>query len=82
MKAAVAGFGVTLLPSFIIGEEVRAGRLQPLLTDWTAGNPLAIHAIYPASRNLSPKVRVFVDFLAERFGPEPYWDRGLGLGMA
>ncbi len=82
LKAAVAGFGITRLPTFILGEEVRAGRLQPILTDWTAGRPVAVHAIYPASRNLSPKVRVFVDFLAERFGPEPYWDRGLGLGPA
>ena len=80
LEAAVAGFGLALLPSFIAGEEVRAGRLRPVLSGWRAGNPVAIHAIYPASRNLSPKVRVFVDFLAERFGPEPYWDRKLGLG--
>jgi DNA-binding transcriptional LysR family regulator len=80
LKAAVDGFGVTLMPTFIIGEAVRQGRLQPVLSDWSAGSPVAVHAIYPASRNLSPKVRVFVDFLAERFAPEPYWDRGLKLG--
>ncbi len=78
-EAAAAGFGITLMPSFIIGDDIRQGRLQPVLRDWAAGNPIAIHAIYPASRNLSPKVRAFVDFLAERFGPEPYWDRELGL---
>ena len=66
--------------TFIIGEALRQGRLQPVLRDWAAGSPVAVHAIYPASRNLSPKVRVFVDFLAERFAPEPYWDRGLELG--
>src|SRR3546814_16091496 len=38
-----------------------------------------IHAVYPHSRNLSLKVRVFVDFLVERFGPAPYWDDGLDL---
>jgi len=81
-EAAVAGFGLVLMPSFIVGEEVRRGRLTPVLSDWIAGEPLAIHAIYPASRNLSPKVRVFVDFLAERFAPEPYWDRELGLAGA
>lgn len=78
-EAAVAGFGLALLPSFLIGEEVRAGRLTPVLRDWAVGPQVAIHAIYPAGRNLSPKVRVFVDFLAERFGPEPYWDRALAL---
>jgi len=80
LEAAVAGFGLALLPSFIVGEAVRTGRLHPVLNGWRAGDPVSIHAIYPAGRNLSPKVRVFVDFLAERFGPEPYWDRELGLG--
>jgi len=81
-EAAIAGFGLVLMPSFIVGPEIRRGLLAPVLRDWTAGDPVGIHAIYPAGRNLSPKVRVFVDFLAERFGPEPYWDRGLGLAGA
>lgn len=34
----------------------------------------SVSAVYPHSRHLSPKVRAFVDFLAERFGPRPYWD--------
>ncbi len=37
----------------------------------------AIYAVYPAARHLPPKVGVFVDFLAERFGGTPYWDEGL-----
>ena len=78
-EAAVDGFGLVLLPSFLIAREVGHGLLTPVLRDWTVSNPAGIHAIYPAGRNLSPKVRVFVDFLAERFGPEPYWDRELGL---
>jgi DNA-binding transcriptional LysR family regulator len=81
-EAAIAGFGLVLMPSFIVGAEVRRGRLAPVLRAWTAGSAVAIHAIYPAGRNLSPKVRVFVDFLAERFGPAPYWDRELGLAGA
>ena len=76
-EAAIAGFGLALLPTFIVGEDVRQGRLQPVLRDWTAGSPVAVHAVFPASRNLSPKVRAFVDFLAERFGQEPYWVRRL-----
>ena len=34
-------------------------------------------ALYPSSRELAPKVRVFVDWLLARFGPEPYWDKEL-----
>ena len=69
--------GVASLPSFIVGEDVTAGRLVRLLGGWSDAEDRAVHAVYPAVRNLSPKVRAFVDFLAERFGPEPYWDRAV-----
>jgi len=75
--AARGGAGLALLPTFICGDDLRAGRLECVLPEWTDDGGAAIHAVFPASRNLSPKVRVFVDFLAERFGPEPYWDEGL-----
>ncbi|MDQ3732133.1 MAG: LysR family transcriptional regulator, partial [Pseudomonadota bacterium] len=32
-------------------------------------------AVYPQRKYLSPKVRAFIDFFAQRFGPDPYWDR-------
>jgi DNA-binding transcriptional LysR family regulator len=71
--AAVDGMGVIILPTFIIGEDVKAGRLIRILQDFVPGD-LALHAVYPPTRHLSPKVRAFVDFLAARFGPKPYWD--------
>ncbi len=74
--AALAGMGIVRLPSFIVSAHLLAGRLVPVV----CGAPLAaqgIYAVYPHSRNLSAKVRAFVDFLAEHFGPEPYWDLGL-----
>lgn len=78
-EAAGAGYGIAFLPTFIVGDAIRAGRLACLLAEWTGNTGVPIHVIYPAGRNLSPKVRVFVDFLAERFRPEPYWDRDLGV---
>jgi DNA-binding transcriptional LysR family regulator len=77
LAAALGGLGVALLPCFICGEDVRAERLIHVLPEWSEPADTAITAVYPASRNLSPKVRVFVDFLAERFGGTPYWDEGL-----
>lgn len=78
LKAACeAGLGIALLPSFIAGDALRAGRLVCVLSDWLDDEATSVHAVYPATRNLSPKVRVFIDFLAERFGPEPYWRKGL-----
>lgn len=63
-QAALAGNGVTLLPSFLIAGDLAAGRLRPLLERYEL-EPAAIYAVYPHQRHLSPNVRVFVDFLIE-----------------
>jgi len=73
--------GITRLPTFIVGPHLRDGRLEVVLPAFPLPDQ-GIHAVYPHHRNLSVKVRVFVDFLAERFGPEPYWDAGLDLPAA
>ncbi len=72
--AAEAGLGVTLLPTFIVGEALRAGRLVTVLDDYCPPD-LTINAVYPSRRFLSAKVRSFVDFLAGSFAGEPAWDR-------
>jgi DNA-binding transcriptional LysR family regulator len=71
--AALGGLGLTILPTFIVGRDLQAGTLVSVLSDYLA-QPLGLHAVYPHARHLSPKVRAFVDFLAECFGPYPYWD--------
>lgn len=71
--AAVAGQGIALLPTFIAGADLQQGRLVGILSDYSP--PAAsIYAIYPPTRHLSVKVRLFIDFLVERFGDRPYWD--------
>jgi DNA-binding transcriptional LysR family regulator len=75
---ALSGLGIAFLPTFYVGDELRAGKLQCVLTEWMPRDS-SISALYPERRNLSPKVRAFVDFLAARLGPEPYWDQGLGF---
>ena len=72
-EAALAGLGVCLAPTFLVGDDLRAGRLHTAL-DAFVDDSLAIYAVYPHRRHLSAKVRAFVDFLAGRFGPRPYWD--------
>ncbi len=72
-QAAISGLGVTVLPTFIVGADLQAGTLVPVLEDYIPQS-IGIYAIYPHARHLSPKVRAFVDFLADRFGPRPYWD--------
>ena len=71
--AAVQGRGIALLPTFIAGADFQQGRLATILPGYQAPE-ISIYAIYPATRHLSLKVRVFIDFLVERFGGRPYWD--------
>ena len=72
---ALAGLGVALKSTWDVRRHLEDGSLLPLLPGYTFASDVAIWAVYPHRRHLSAKVRVFVDFLAESFGPEPYWDR-------
>ncbi|MDT8319129.1 MAG: LysR family transcriptional regulator [Xanthomonadales bacterium] len=74
---AVAGHGIVLAPSFIAWRALAAGDLVPLLPDYWP-RPLSAWAVYPQTRYLSRRARVFIDFLAARFGGNPYWDEFSG----
>jgi len=72
--AVVAGLGIALHSVWHVHEQLRDGRLQVLLPDY----PIAatgIHAVMPQRRLVPPRVRAFVDFLAERLGEHPPWER-------
>jgi hypothetical protein len=71
---ALAGHGVVRGPAFSFDADFAAERLVPLLTGWRSPRELSIHALYPHRSLLSAKVRSFVDFLAERFGPGSEWE--------
>jgi DNA-binding transcriptional LysR family regulator len=75
VAAAIAGLGIILKPTFMVADALRSGALVRLLPDH-APPTVGIHAVYPHARNLSPKVRAFVDLLAAAFRDAP-WDRGL-----
>ncbi|MFZ5457010.1 MAG: LysR family transcriptional regulator [Pseudomonadota bacterium] len=65
--AAIAGLGVVLLPTFIVGEALRAGSLVSVLDEY-APAPLTIYAVYPQHRQQSRTVKVFTEFLRNTFG--------------
>ena len=72
---AVAGLGVALKSTWDVRKHLEDGTLVPLLPGYDFGTDVGIYAVYPHRRHLPAKTRVFIDFLAESFGPEPYWDR-------
>ncbi|MET0445903.1 MAG: LysR family transcriptional regulator [Pseudorhodoplanes sp.] len=71
--AAVRGRGIALLPTFIAGDALRTGALHSVLADYQAP-PLSLYAIYPPTRHVAVKVRLFIDFLVARFSGVPDWD--------
>jgi DNA-binding transcriptional LysR family regulator len=71
-SAAVQGVGIFYGPSFIVDHALLQGKLEPALEAFN-DDPLSVYAVYPSSRNLSPKVRAFVDFLVEWFRHTPGW---------
>jgi DNA-binding transcriptional LysR family regulator len=72
--AALAGHGIAKLPTFLVGPDIRAGRLAVVMPGYPPAE-LGIHALYAPNRYLAAKTRVLVDFLAARFGATPDWDR-------
>ncbi|MFA7290967.1 MAG: LysR family transcriptional regulator [Rhodocyclaceae bacterium] len=73
-QAVLGGLGLALLPTFIVGMELQAGRLVEVLPGYVPVERF-IFAVHMPNRHLPLKVRAFIEFLLERFGTEPYWDR-------
>ncbi len=73
MEAAIRGLGITCQPSFIVASAVATGRLQTILADYPMPE-LGIFALLPSHRYIPHRVRVLIDYLAERIGERPYWE--------
>jgi DNA-binding transcriptional LysR family regulator len=76
LKAAEAGMGIAMLPTFICHEAIEQGRLLPILREYTPES-MALYALYPSRRHLPQRVRALVEFLVEWFADGPPWDSGL-----
>lgn len=66
-----AGFGLSLIPWIYVREDLERGRLCTALDGWSP-DEATVYAVYPSKRYLVSKVRVFLDFLAERFGEDQF----------
>jgi DNA-binding transcriptional LysR family regulator len=65
-QLAADGVGITRVGAFSVADELASGRLVPILEDYNPGDVEAIHAVFVGGANTPARVRVFVDFLAER----------------
>ena len=70
-RAMLSDLGIAALPTWFVGEDIQQGKLQRVLEDYEVNLPAmtdsAIYALYPAGQYLPPKVRVFIDYLIEKF---------------
>ncbi len=71
VTAAIGGMGMIVMPDYMVRDHLAAGRLQRVLPDYEVGpiqTPAPLYAVFPGSRRMSKRVRVFVDFLVSLFG--------------
>jgi hypothetical protein len=73
--AALAGLGMAMLPSFIVGQDIRAGTLKVVDIGLQAA-PEYLYVAHPEGRKVSAKLRALVDWLRTAFGDPPYWEVG------
>ncbi|WP_291852958.1 LysR family transcriptional regulator [Bradyrhizobium sp.] len=71
--AALGAQGIAKLPTFLVGPDVKAGRLTVVLPDFPP-TELGLFALYAPNRYLAAKTRLLIDFLAARLGARPGWD--------
>jgi DNA-binding transcriptional LysR family regulator len=74
-RLAESGLGIARLSRFVAASGLRDGRLVPLLQEYEVPDQTPLHVVYPHKHHLPPKVAAFVDFLIEKFGPVPPWER-------
>ncbi len=86
-EALRGGVGIGLRSTWEVGPELKSGALKVVLPQYRGSSNVAIYAVYPCREFMPAKVNVLIEFLAELYGAEPYWDKGmspasLGLGKA
>ncbi len=73
MQATLAGAGVALQPTYLVGPLIQSGQLIKLLPEWSPPE-LSIWGVYLSRKHLPASLRTMLDFLVERFGGTPAWD--------
>lgn len=74
--AVMAGLALGVLPAYVATNDLRLGRLVPLLTDYQVLPDIGIYLVYLPNRTLPKRVRTLIDFLQQRFKPVAPWEAG------
>ena len=74
-EAVLSGAGIALRSTWDVGSDLKSGKLVQVLPAWEGSRNLFVSALYPSRQFLPAKVRLFIDYLAGLYGPDPYWER-------
>lgn len=74
-EAVIAGLGIALRSTWDIGNELKDGRLVMVMPGYEGSKNISVSAVYPSRQHLPSKVRAFIEYLADLYGPIPYWER-------
>jgi DNA-binding transcriptional LysR family regulator len=72
LRLGLQGLGIVRLTRLTVAGAIKRGELVPILRDYSAEEPVPIHAVYPHRKHLASKVTAFVDFIFEKFTPQPW----------
>lgn len=72
VRLAIEGLGIVRFGDNVVARAIQTGLLEPLLQEWEEPESFPLWAILPPGRQRAPKVKVFLDFLTERFGSAPW----------
>jgi DNA-binding transcriptional LysR family regulator len=78
-EATFAGVGISLLSSWDVGPALMKGDLRIVLPEWRGVSSDAIWAVYPSRDFMPSKVNVFIDYLTELYGLQPYWSKDFDI---
>lgn len=78
-EAQLGGMGIALRSTWEISNDLKSGRLKVILPEYRETTGVAVYAVYPCRQYVPPKLKLFIDFLAQQYSPIPYWDRDLNL---
>ena len=78
-EALLSGLGIGLRGTWEVGKEIADGSLKVILPEWRGSSSVAVYAVYPCREFMPAKVNAFIEFLAELYGVEPYWNKGLDM---
>lgn len=73
-EAVLTGMGIALRSTWDVGPDLRSGALRQILPDHEGSRNVVLSAVYPSRQFLPAKVRLFIDYLADLYGPLPYWE--------